>query len=100
MSVDRHKLKAEAASCLGQNKPAGELVDCVAAHFPDVDVYRENDDLVIKGGQRFLVVRRDGADHFHVTENVSVPSTTVVDEGGGNLRTLDQLIDEIAALAE
>jgi hypothetical protein len=100
MSVDRQKFHAEAGSCLGQSRPAGELVDCVASHFPDVEVFRENDDLVIKGGQRFLVVRRDGADRFHVTENVSVPSTTVVDEGGGRLRTLDQLIDEIAGLAE
>ena len=64
MSVDRNKLKAEATGCLGQNKPAGELADCVAAHFPDVQVFRENDDLVIKGGQRFLVVRRDGAGPF------------------------------------
>jgi len=100
MSVDRQKFHAAAGTCLGQNKPAGELVDCVAAHFPDVEVFRENEDLIIKGGQRFLVVRRDGADRFHVTENVSVPSTTVVDEGGGRLRTLDQLIDEIARLAE
>ena len=46
-----------AVACLGQNKPAGELVDCVAEHFPDVEVYRENDDLVIKGGSRFLIVQ-------------------------------------------
>jgi len=39
MSADRQKLKAEAASCLAQNKPAGELVDCVAAHFPDVESF-------------------------------------------------------------
>jgi hypothetical protein len=97
--VDRAKLKSDAAACLGQSKPAGELVDCVSAHFPDVEVFRENDDLIIKGGLRFLIVRRAGADEFRVSENVAVPSTNLVDRGGGAPRTLDQLIDEIAALA-
>jgi hypothetical protein len=100
MSTDLQKFKREAGACLGQNKPAGELVDCVAANFPNVEVYRENEDLVIKGGSRFLIVRRNGADRFRVTENVAVPSTNVVDAGGGNERTLDQLIDEIAVLSE
>ncbi len=98
--ADREKLKAEAAVCLAQTKPVGELVDCVAAHFPDVDVFRENDDLIIKGGQRFLIVRRDGPNAFRVSENVAVPSTNLVDAGGGAPRTLDELIDEIATLAE
>jgi len=97
--VDRAKLKADAAACIGQSKPAGDLVDCVSAHFPDVEAFRENDDLVIKGGQRFLVVRRAGADEFRVSENVAVPSTNSVDRGGGAARTLDELIDEIAGLA-
>lgn len=99
MSVDRTKFRSEAGSCLGQDKPAGDLVDCVAVHFPDVEVFRENDDLVIKGGHRFLVVRRDGPDKFRVSESVSVPSTNAVDAGGGTVRTLDELIDEIATLA-
>ena len=99
MSIDRAKFKAEAGTCLGQDKPVGQLVDCVAAHFPDAEVFREGDDLVIKGGQRFLVVRRAGPDKFRVTQNVSVPSTNTVDAGGGAERSLDQLIDEIAALA-
>jgi hypothetical protein len=98
--VDRAKLKADAIACLGQVKPVGDLVDCVASHFPEVEVFRENDDLVIKGGHRFLVVRRTGADEFRVSENVSVPSTSLVDAGGGAARTMDQLIDEIAALAK
>jgi hypothetical protein len=97
MSVDRAKFKAEAQACLGQSKPAGELVDCVQRHFPDVQVNREADDLIIKGGTRFLVVKRDGAS-FRVTDNVAVPSTNTVDAGGGRQITLDQLIDEIAAL--
>jgi len=55
---------------------------------------------VIKGGSRFLIVQRDAPDSFRVTENVAVPSTNIVDAGGGTPRTLDQLIDEIAALAD
>ena len=98
--ADRAKLKAEAGACLGQSHPAGELVDCVAGHFPDVEVFRENDDLIIKGGQRFLIVRRDGPNAFRVSENVAVPSTNSVDFGGGAPRTLDELIDEIATLAD
>jgi hypothetical protein len=98
MSVDRKKLRADAASCLGEAHPAGELVDCVQTHFPGVEVYRENQDLVIKGGTRFLVVRRDGPDSFRVAENVTVPSTSLVDFGAGTVRTLDELIDDISAL--
>jgi hypothetical protein len=90
--------RAAATACLASNKPAGELVDCIAEHFPDVEVYRENDDLIIKGGGRFLVVRRDGPDSFRVSENVAVPSTNLVDYGGGAKRTLNELIDEIVTL--
>jgi hypothetical protein len=90
--------RTAATACLAQNKPAGELVDCVTEHFPDVEVYRENDDLIIKGGSRFLVVRRDGPDVFRVTENVAVPSTNAVDAGGGRQTTLSELIDEIVTL--
>jgi len=98
--ADHAKLKSDAVACIGQSKPAGDLVDCVVSHFADVEAFRENDDLVIKGGHRFLVVRRIGADEFRVSENVSVPSTNQVDFGGGGApRTLDQLLDEIAALA-
>jgi hypothetical protein len=90
--------RSEAEACLGQNKPAGDLADCVAKYFPDVEVFRENDDLVIKGGGRFLVVRRDSADTFRVTDNVAVPSTNQVDAGGGTKRTLNELIDDIVTL--
>ncbi|MDP2408806.1 MAG: hypothetical protein Q8M26_00800 [Pseudolabrys sp.] len=99
MSVDRNKFKADITACVGATKPAGELVDCVTAHFPDVEAYRENDDLVIKGGSRFLIVRRAGPDSFRISENVAVPSTNLVDSGGGAERSLDELIDEIAVLA-
>ena len=100
MSINRQKFASEAGACLAGDKPAGELVDCVAAHFPDVEVYRENDDLIIKGGGRFLIVRRNGASRFRVSENVAAPSTNLVDYGGGADRTLDQLIDEIHALSQ
>ncbi|MBZ0138971.1 MAG: hypothetical protein K8H87_04255 [Pseudorhodoplanes sp.] len=100
MSIDRQSLHAEAAACLGQNKPAGELVDCVARSFPDLDVFRENDDLIIRGGTRFLLVRRAGPDRFRVTENVAVPSTNMIDSGGGAERSLKELIDEISAIGQ
>ncbi|MFZ5691700.1 MAG: hypothetical protein ACOY5F_10645 [Pseudomonadota bacterium] len=90
--------RTAAAACLANNKPAGDLVDCIAEHFPDVEAYRENDDLIIKGGSRFLVVRRDGPDAFRVTDNVAVPSTNAVDAGGGTKRTLNELIDDIVTL--
>ncbi len=99
MSGDSKKVKDEARACLGKDSPVGELAGCVAKNFPDVEAYREMDDLVIRGGEKFLVVRRIGADRFHVADNVAVPSTNLVDFGGGAERTLDQLIDEIATLA-
>lgn len=89
---------SEAKTCLGQDHPVGELVDCVQEHFPDVDVFREADDLVIKGGSRFLIVRRAGPDLFRITESVAVPSTNSVDAGGGREITLDALVAEIEAL--
>jgi hypothetical protein len=100
MSLDRTKLRQEMAACLEQDKPAGEMVECVASYFPDVIVNRENDDLIIKGGGRYLLVRRIAPSHFRVSENVAVPSTNLLDSGGGAERSLDQLIDEISALAD
>jgi len=99
MSFDGKKLRGEARACLGKDSPAGELVDCVAKNFPDVEVYREMDDLVIKGGSRYLIVRRAGADRFRVSESAWAPTTNIVDAGGGAERTLDQLIDEISVFA-
>ena len=96
MSTDQ--FRSAAVACLGANKPAGDLVDCIVDHFPDVEAFRENDDLIVKGGSRFLVVRRDGPDAFRVTDNVAVPSTNTVDAGGGTKRTLNELIDDIVTL--
>ena len=98
MSSD--EFRAEAAACLGQDKPAGELVDCVARYFPDVEVFRENDDLFVKGGGRFLIVRRAAPDLFRVSLSVAAPSTNLVDYGGGRETTLNELIDQIATLSD
>jgi hypothetical protein len=100
MSTDRKKFKDDAIACLGQVKPVGELAECVSKHFPDVDAYRQNDDLIIKVGTRFLIVRRSSADRFRVSENVAAPSTNLLDFGGGAERTLDELIDEISGLSQ
>ena len=91
--------RAEARACLEKDRSAGALVDCVAKNFPDVEVYRQMDDLVIKGGGRFLIVRRSGEDRFRISENASAPSTNLVDFGGGAERSLEELIDEISVLA-
>ena len=96
MSTDQ--FRSAAVACLSGDKPAGDLVDCITDYFPDVEAFRENDDLIIKGGSRFLVVRRDGPDAFRVTDNVAVPSTNTVDQGGGTKRTLNELIDDIVTL--
>ncbi len=93
------EVRADARACLANNRAAGDLVDCVAKNFPDVEVYREMDDLIIKGGGRFLVVRRTGEDRFRVSENAWAPTTNLVDFGGGTDRSLDQLIDEISTFA-
>jgi hypothetical protein len=96
MSVDGKKLREDARACLGKDRPAGELVDCLTRSFPDLEVYRETDDLIIKGGSQYLIVRRFGADRFRVAESAWAPTTNLVDFGGGTDRTLDQLIDEIS----
>ena len=98
MSADAD-LKAAIVACLGRDKPAGDLVDCVSNWLPNIEVYRESDDLVIKGGTRFLIVRRTAPDRFRVSAHVAVPSTNLVDSGGGTECSLDELIGEISTLA-
>ncbi len=100
MSANRPQLLKEAQGCLAGNAPAGEMAECVARHFPDVEANRENDDLVIKGGQNFLIVKRTGPDRFRMTKSASAPSTNKVDAGGGTEYSLDQLVDEISTLAD
>jgi hypothetical protein len=95
MGVDRTQVVKEAQGCLGRDAPAGELAECVARNFPDVEANREGDDLVIKGGQKFLVVKRTGPDRF-----IAAPSTNKVDAGEGTEYTLDKLISELSTLAD
>ena len=100
MTADEKTIRRELQDCLGRHNPAGDLVECVARNFPQVEVYREMDDLVVKGGSRYLIVRRVDGDIFRVSENAWAPTTNLVDFGGGAERTLDELVREIAALAQ
>ncbi|MGH6982148.1 MAG: hypothetical protein ACREFC_13160 [Stellaceae bacterium] len=98
MSNDTKKLKEAAMACLGADKPASKLADWINSAFEDVRAYAEEDDLVIRGGDRYLVVKRIGPDRFHVAENVAIPSTNLVDFGDGIERDLDHLLNEIVEL--
>jgi hypothetical protein len=100
MSADRNGFKQEVLACLGKDKGMVALQDCIANHFPDLEVYREGDDLVIKHGGRFLIVRRAGADRFRTDIFVEAPSTNEVDSGGGIERDVDGMFDEIVAFGE
>ena len=60
MSVDIKKLKAEALACIGQDKPASELAGFINTSFEDIRAYAEEDDLVVRGGERYIVVKRVG----------------------------------------
>lgn len=100
MSVDKQAFKNEVSACLRKEAGVAALEDCVARHFPDLEVYRENDDLVVKRGSQFLIVRRIDADRFLTSRHVAVPSTNEVDFGGGVKRDADDLFSEITALSE
>jgi hypothetical protein len=99
MSEDIKKLKAGALACIGQDKPASELAEYINNSFEDIRAYAEEDDLVVRGGERYIVVKRIGPDRFHVAENVTIPSTNLVDHGGGVERNLEHLLHEISVLA-
>jgi hypothetical protein len=100
MSADRNGFKQEVLACLGKDKGVVALQQCIASHFPSLEVYRENDDLVIRHGGRFLIVRRAGADKFRTEIMIDAPSTNDVDSGGGTERDVDGMFDEIAAFGE
>jgi hypothetical protein len=96
---DRDDIKAQLVARLGENVSAAELGDWISTTFAGVEAYRENDDLVLRSGtDRYLMVRRLGADRFKVSENVAVPSKSLLDIGGAE-RDIDGLINEIAAFA-
>jgi hypothetical protein len=98
MTVDLAVIKREASQALRADKGITALMACIAKHFLHHEVYRENDDLIVKHARRFLIVKRTGPDHFRITENIAVPSTNIVDAGGGADRDIDSLIDELAEL--
>jgi hypothetical protein len=100
MSMDRETFRDSVTACLRQDEGVTALQTCIAENFPDFEVFRENDDLVIKDANRFLIVRRTGADRFRTLTYVSVPSTNEVDSGGGIERDVDALFNELVAFSE
>ncbi|MCF8476255.1 MAG: hypothetical protein K9G60_04445 [Pseudolabrys sp.] len=99
MSADRNAFNAEVLACLSKDAGVVALLDCIAGHFPELEVFRENDDLVIKHGGRFLIVRRDGPDRFRTSDYVEAPTTNEVDMGGGVPHDVEGLFDKITGLA-
>jgi hypothetical protein len=98
---DRQAFIAALTAALQRDISAAELEAVVSEHFPDLNVFRENDDLIIMGGEaRRLLVRRVGPDHFLTSGHAAASgSTNLLDLGGESERHLDGLIDEIAGFA-
>jgi hypothetical protein len=99
MSVDQAAFKNEVSACL-QQKGVEALATCIGKHFPDLEVYKENDDLVIRNARRFLVVRRVDADRFYTAQYTAAPTTNQVDLGGGTKRDADELFNELSGFSE
>lgn len=98
--ADRVKFRQEVTACLTKDAGVVALMTCIASHFPSFEVFRENDDLVIKDAGRFLIVRRTGADRFRTQVAIQQPSTNEIDAGGGHPRDVDGLYDELVAFSE
>ena len=98
--ADRDKFRAEVTACLAKETGTAALMACIASHFPDFEVYREEDDLVIRDGYRFLMVRRVGPDSFRTQTYVDAPNTNEIDEGGGHLRDVDSMFDELVGFSQ
>ena len=98
---DRQAFKSDLTTVLRQDVTAAELDTVVSKHFPVLNVFRENEDLVIIGGEtRRLLIRRVGPDRFVTSDSAADSgSTNLLDVGGEHERDLDGLIDEIAAFA-
>jgi hypothetical protein len=98
---DRQAFKTDMASALQRDVTAAELDSVVSRHFPDMNVFRENDDLIIVGLEtRRLLVRRVGPDRFVTSDHAAASgSTNILDAGGEHERDLDGLVDEITAFA-
>ena len=99
-SQDRETLANELSSLLESNVSAPELDGWVSKHFPELEAYRENDDLILRNSARYLFVRRVAEDRFKTSENIAVPTTNVVDFGGGAARDVIGLVNEISAFAQ
>jgi hypothetical protein len=98
---DRQTFKGDLVTALRQDVPAAELDTIVSRHFPDLNVFRENEDLVIVDGEtRRLLIRRVGPDRFVTSDHAAASgSTNLLDLGGEAERDLDALVGEIAAFA-
>jgi hypothetical protein len=56
--VDNRQFKSDLAAALKRDITAGDLDAMVSKHFPDLNVFRENQDLIIVGaGTRRLLIR-------------------------------------------
>jgi hypothetical protein len=98
---ERQAFRTDLTAALQRQGSAAELAAVVAKHFPDLGVYRENDDLILVDGEtRRLLIRRVGPERFVTSDHAAASgSTNLLDAGGEAERDLDGLIDEIAAFA-
>ena len=98
---DRQAFKSDLAAALRRDVPAAELESVVSKHVPTLNVFRENDDLILVGLEtRRLLIRRVGPERFVTSDHAAASgSTNVLDAGGEAERDLDALVDEIMAFA-
>jgi hypothetical protein len=97
---DRQALRAELSALLSRHPTAAGLEGVVPRYWPSLSAFRENDDLILVEGVRRLMVRRVGPDRFRILDAAAASgSTNLLDEGEGDERDLDGLIDEITAFA-
>jgi hypothetical protein len=98
---DLQAFKNDLKVFLQRDVTAAELDEVVSKHFPDMNVFRENEDLVIVDGEtRRLLIRRVGPDRFATSDHAAASgSTNLLDAGGEAECDLDGLTDRIAAFA-
>ncbi len=98
---DRQAFKRDLESVLQRKSSAAELDEVVSKHFPELNAFRENDDLILIHGElRRLLVRRTGPDRFVTSDSAAASgSTNLLDAGGEAECDLDGLTDRIAAFA-
>jgi hypothetical protein len=96
---ETQRLTSELSSLLKPEMSAADLEAFVTDNFADVEAYREKADLVLKHGGQYLFIRRVGPKRFRTSEHTTVPTTNVVDSGGGEERDVRGLVEEIAAFA-